>query len=187
MILKTKQVLFSCNFIQFHSNCIRRADFRAAETGNLLPARPDAGRPRRVRTVQVEERILRMIDTDPTASTRSIAKELNLKSHVTVHQALKGDHLYPFHYTPVQNLEATDFENRENFCRWLLRRQEEDNEFTSNILWTDESLFTRDGMFNYHNSRVWSHKPKAQFNILYKNNFINISKINQDPQLKPHV
>ncbi|GBM94737.1 hypothetical protein AVEN_45887-1 [Araneus ventricosus] len=36
------------------------------------------------------------------------------------------------------------------------QQQSTDNGFIAHILWTDESRFTRDGVFNHHNSHVWS-------------------------------
>jgi len=42
------------------------------------------------------------------------------------------------------------------FCRWLLREYNTDNRFCSRILFTDESLFTREGIFNAHNMHYWA-------------------------------
>lgn len=55
----------------------------------------------------------------------------------------------------MQELNVRDHRARENFCRWLLRNNEADENFLANIMWTDESLFTRTGIFNCHNEHYY--------------------------------
>lgn len=62
---------------------------------------------------------------------------------------LQGLHAY--HYQRVQNLRPADFQPRLEFCRWILNN----NDVLPNILWSDETTFTRNGIFNTHNSHVW--------------------------------
>ncbi|XP_011859711.1 PREDICTED: F-box only protein 39-like [Vollenhovia emeryi] len=76
-------------------------------------------------------------------------------NHVMVHRVLKSELLYPFHRTKVQELNARDHHARVNFCRWLLQNNEADENFLANIMWTDESLFTRTGLFNCHNEHYY--------------------------------
>lgn len=125
---------------------------RRIRNNNCLMPKPkvDAGRNRRVRTIEMEERIIGIVDQNPTISTRVISRELNI-GHMTVHKVLKNELLYPFHRTQVQELNVKDHRARENFCRWLLRKNEAEENFLANIMWTDESLFTRTGTFNCHN------------------------------------
>lgn len=132
-----------------------RLDHRIRNSDCLMP-KPlvDVGRNRRVRTVELEETILEMVEEDPTISTRVIGRALNV-SNKTVHRVLKSELLYPFHRTPVQELNIRDHRARENFCRWLLHNNEADENFLANIMWTDESLFTRTGIFNCHNEHYY--------------------------------
>lgn len=76
----------------------------------------------------------------------------------TVWRVLQTDHQHPYHFTPVQELLAADIVQRAQFCRDLLRRDEEDPDFLKAILWTDESQFTRDGVTNFHNLHAWEHE-----------------------------
>ncbi|XP_063898331.1 uncharacterized protein LOC135119012 [Helicoverpa armigera] len=57
--------------------------------------------------------------------------------------------LHPYHFTRVQELHPHDYARRLTFCNWL-------REERRNILWTDESRFTRVGMFNIHNAHYWT-------------------------------
>ena len=132
-----------------------RLDQRIRNSNCLMPKpNVDGGRERRIRRIETEERIVEMIEEDPTISTRAIGRELNI-SHVTVHRVIKSELLHPFHRTQVQELHVRDHQARENFCRWLLQNNEADENFLSNIMWTDESLFTRTGTFNCHNEHYY--------------------------------
>jgi hypothetical protein len=42
------------------------------------------------------------------------------------------------------------------FCEWLQHQHAADELFLHNILWSDEACFTREGVFNVHNSHVWA-------------------------------
>lgn len=127
-----------------------RLDQRIRNSDCLMPKLVDVGRNRQVRTPETEERILDMAEGNQTTSTRVIGRALNI-SHATVHRVLKSELLYPFHRTQVQELNERDHRARVNFCRWLLRKNEADE----NFLWTDESLFTRTGTFNCHNEHYY--------------------------------
>lgn len=49
-----------------------------------------------------------------------------------------------------------DYIPRMTFCHWLLQQKDADQQFTSHILWSDESKFRRDGVVNVHNTHSWS-------------------------------
>lgn len=62
----------------------------------------------------------------------------------------------------VSGLVEGDQERRLQFCRFLLHSDVDNNEFLKTILWTDESKFTREGIFNQHNLHRWeSQNPHA--------------------------
>ena len=63
--------------------------------------------------------------------------------------------LHAYHYTRVQHLREEDYRRRKRFCEYFLRRVNEDPEFPSRIIFSDESLFTREGIFNSHNMHMW--------------------------------
>ncbi|XP_066583383.1 histone-lysine N-methyltransferase SETMAR-like [Prorops nasuta] len=126
---------------------------RVLETGNVLPRQEKGGH--NLRDRRVTEKVLNLVEADPTTSTRRIAREVKI-SHMTVHRILKAANLYPYHHTPVQDLLEGDFAQRVNFCRWLLTQSEVNPGFHRRILFTDESLFTRAGTFNFHNSHTYA-------------------------------
>lgn len=62
----------------------------------------------------------------------------------------------PFKYHIVHSLVEGDFVRRVNFCEMMLIKTQEDPEFLEKIIWTDEAKFSRNGLFNWHNSHYRS-------------------------------
>jgi len=103
------------------------------------------------------ETVLRAVEQEPETSIRNIAREHQL-SYSTVQRILKEEKLHDYHYTCVQHLREEDYPRRKRFCEDFLRRVDEDPEFPSRVIFSDESLFTREGIFNSHNMHVWNDK-----------------------------
>jgi len=75
----------------------------------------------------------------------------------TVQRILKEEKLHAYHYTAsVQDLRKEDYPRRKRFCENFLRRIDEDPEFSSRVIFSDESLFTQERIFNHHNMHMWS-------------------------------
>ena len=113
------------------------------------------GRRRSVRTLRFEEQVLAEIENNPSTSTRAIAFNIGT-SNMNVWNVLREQLLHPFHRQRVQSLTFEDYPRRLEFARWYLQQCETHPEFSSLVLFTDEASFTRTGMFNTHNSHVWS-------------------------------
>lgn len=140
------------------ANVIRRLQDHCRNTQALVfRNHHDAGRPQDRRNLRRQDQVLDEVAADPTRSTNSLARQFNI-SQTTVWCTLRGDRMHPYHYRKVQNLHAGDAQQRIQFCRRLLLATENDPEYLRKILWTDESIFTRDGYFNQHNSHHWAHE-----------------------------
>lgn len=144
-------------------NVFRRLDQRLRETGSFIPRNANAGRPRQRRTVQLEEQVLATIQEDPSASTRQIASTLNFPSNKTVHLVLRENLLHPYHISKVQPLYGNDNLFRINYCNTILNKIQEEGDFLRRILWSDECMFTRDGVFNTHNFHHWADENPHEF------------------------
>lgn len=130
----------------------------ARDTGMLMKAR---SRGRSEIDSDLEDRILNRIQEDPTTSTRQIAATEGV-SHTTTWRKIKEHEMHPYHYQRVQQLEEGDRESRRNFCRWMLQKLRRNEDFVSQILFTNEAGFDRKGVFNFHNEYVWtSENPHA--------------------------
>lgn len=106
-------------------------------------------------------RILREFQQNPTTSVRRASRYLNINP-TSIWRALRQDQQHAFHLQPVQGLMPGDYGRRINFCQWLLNAFRRDGNFLLKILWTDEAMFTRRGVVNFHNYHVWAHEnPRA--------------------------
>jgi len=97
------------------------------------------------------ETVLRAVEQEPETSIRVIARE----SYSTVQRILQEEKMHAYHYTRVQNLQEEDYPRR-RFFENFLRKVDEDPEFPSRVIFSDESLFTRKGIVNSHNMHMWS-------------------------------
>lgn len=129
---------------------------RLSEHGNFKPINLPSGRPISVRTPEVEEMVLESVEENPQSSCRRIAQQHGIRTHSLVWQILHDQLLYPYHLQRVQALLPCDFEARTNLSRWISNQQAENPLFISNILFTDEASFTRNGINNFHNRHVWA-------------------------------
>lgn len=128
---------------------------RLRDTGSLSPKKVNSGRPRSVRTPEMEERVLNLLEERPSTSVRRLAAAEGV-SHSLVWGVLHEQLLYPYHVQRVQALRPEDHLSRLRFCQWLLQKCAVDPLFSSTILFTDEAGFTRDGVVNFHNQHVWA-------------------------------
>lgn len=143
-------------------NVILRAINRLRVTGNVQPVKAErAGRPRQVRTVRNEELVLDEVYADPETSTRKLERRLHI-SRATINNITRGENLHPYHMQKVHKLEPGDNALRIQFCRSILRLNQEDPNFLRSVLWTDESLFTREGCFNQHNTHYYAMENPRQ-------------------------
>lgn len=156
-------------------NTILRAVQRCRETGNLMPNNVErVGRPRVVRNVVNEERVLAAVRADPGTSTRRLERRIHI-SRSTINRITRTEKIHPYRKRKVQKLEAGDYQLRVDFCQFILHSNDADPDFLSGILWTDESLFTREGCFNQHNTH-WYAEENPHMTV--NRNFQNKWKIN---------
>ncbi|EZA49331.1 hypothetical protein X777_12361 [Ooceraea biroi] len=137
------------HLISYFPNCIYVVN------GSFSVSKHDAGRPRSVSTPEAELEVLRRVEENPNISTRIIATELNMNASL-VWRILREQQLYPFHIQRVQALIAPGYDSRLAFCRFVLRKVEENPDFAANILFTDEAIFTNNGIIHFHNKHVWA-------------------------------
>lgn len=105
--------------------------------------------------VPLQDQILRHFALNPESSTRNAGRQFNT-SHTAVHRILKRDQQHPYKFLKVHALLPRDLLPRNEFSNWLLRQHHEDGDFISKIIWTDESTFTRNGVWNQRNCHYWS-------------------------------
>ncbi|GFX65102.1 DUF4817 domain-containing protein [Trichonephila clavipes] len=122
------------------------------ETGSFQKAARN--RDRTARTELNEEIVLDMVETTPSLSTRGIANEIGI-SYSSVWRILDDSALHPFHYQRVQSLKECDFAPRQAFSQCYLQQRIANPFFAASVLFTDEASFSKEGIFNTHNSHSW--------------------------------
>lgn len=95
-------------------------------------------------------RIVASVVENPNTSVRQISKEIAIPKS-TVNKVLKKNEFHPYHFEHHQSLTNQDFRNRLQFCNWILAKIEENQNFVSYILFTDESSFSNTCRPNQHN------------------------------------
>lgn len=141
------------------------------ETGSFVSDMQDTGRSRSVRTPQVEDNILQRVEDRPDISTREVSRAVNVSQSI-VWQVLRDEGLRPYHPQKVQALKPEDYAPRVEFSRWLLQQLAAQPGFSANVLFTDESTFTRDGICNTHNLHSWaSRNPRDTRSHRYQERF----------------
>ena len=104
-------------------------------------------------------------------SIRAMEMDMSTKS---VHKILSNCKYHPFKITTVQHLHATNAEQRLEFITWVITKFEEEPNILNNVMWTDESKFTNNGIFNQHNQHSWA--TEDQFIIRERNYQTKICK-----------
>lgn len=118
--------------------------------------------------------VLAYFNANSTASLREAERDLGLCKS-SIHKILLKNKWHPFKYTQVQHLRDTDPERRVAFCEWMLTKIEENQNFTKNIIWTDEAKFMKNGLYNRHNSHFWSEENP---HVVRESNFQDLWKFN---------
>lgn len=122
--------------------------------GSFKLKRGGEGANRTTRTPAAEERVLNAVDENPSSSVRKLSGENNITKSV-VHRILLEQLLHPFHIQKVHAMTPDDYPARLQYATWFLRNQRRNNFFISNIMFTDEAGFGRDGVINSHNLHLW--------------------------------
>lgn len=122
-----------------------------------------------------EVNTLAYFEANPNASLRAAEKDLGI-SRCTVQRILSKHHFHDYKFSLVQDLHPQDPDDRVNLCEMLLIRNQEEHNFFKKIIWTDESKFSREGIFNRHNNHTWAsvnphalrqrnHQVRFSFNV----------------------
>lgn len=104
------------------------------------------GRP----SYNIYDDVLDWFEEDPRRSTNEAARHFGI-SQYCAWRIVSSSGQHPYHFRKVQELSQSDRAPRMQFCEWLLDHHHE------NILFTDECLFTRIGLFNCHNEHYWDY------------------------------
>lgn len=112
------------------------------------------GRPSKVHDEDVALHVIATVELDQKIATRKLSREVDL-CRSTVSKILKEEKYRPYKSRFLNKHYGTDSEQRLQFCQKFMQRVQENNLFTNNILWSDESVFKISGSFNRQNNRYY--------------------------------
>jgi len=123
---------------------------------------------RKATVVDSEENVLLILgyfSAYPTASIKDAERDVGLNYSSIFHRILKKIWYKAYKFHLVQHLKEQDYARRVNFCEWLILRSQEDELFLKRIIWSDESKFSKNGLFNRHNSHFWNNENPYQIRL----------------------
>lgn len=132
------------------SNLIKK--FR--ETGSISNMQR-TGRPKSATNEDKVLNVMLSVQETPKVSTREIAENLEM-SYKSVHRILRKEKLLPYKQQLIHELNEDDFDRRVEFCEQMMEKCTADENFASNIVFSDEATFMLNGTVNRHNCRYWS-------------------------------
>ena len=124
------------------------------ETGSVKDVKR-TGRPKSATNVEKALDVLLAIEEAPKVSTREIAENLEI-SHTSVFRILKEEKFRPYKLQLIHELNEDDFDRRMEFCEQMMERCNVDEDFASNIVFSDEAIFMLNGTVNRQNCRYWA-------------------------------
>lgn len=127
------------------TKCLRKLKERFQRTGNVKYEKNTRKHACTEENKQID--IIQTVIIDPTIGVRQISHETGV-SKSTVNKVLQKNKFHPYHLQHQQYLSDMDFENRMTFCHWAENQLEENPNFFTSVLFSDESTFTNTGRAN---------------------------------------
>ncbi|KAK2579452.1 hypothetical protein KPH14_002659 [Odynerus spinipes] len=99
--------------------------------------------------------VLAAVTANPQISISRIARNMGIHRS-SVHRILQSHKFHPYHVNLVHDLHGEDFNSRIRSCNWFNEKINEDPQFFTRVLFSDEAIFKSDGSVNRHNMHYWS-------------------------------
>ncbi|KAJ8954157.1 hypothetical protein NQ318_005751 [Aromia moschata] len=119
------------------------------ETGNVKDVKR-IGRPKSATSEEKALNVLLTIEETPQVSTREVTDNLEISNN------FKKEKIHPYKLQLIYELNEDDFDRRMDFCEYTMERCNADENFASNIVFSNEATFMQNGTLNRHNCRYWA-------------------------------
>ena len=110
-----------------------------------------------------ERNVLQAVVENPEISTRAIEGNTEVPKS-TAQFILNKNKFYPYKFRICHGLRPGDDIRRRTFCEWFTRKCQDDENFPSKIIWSDESMVGNNGIFNRRNSH-WSQQNPLEHKV----------------------
>jgi len=139
----------------FEAQTVSRLVAKFKQTGSVCDA-PKSGRPSLDDdTTKTVEKAITASQQDSqfgSCSSRGVALQSGISQTSVLKIMKKRLKLYPYKIQSHHELLERDYGQRFHFSDWFL---DKDDEFTKNVLWSDECIFYLKGYVNTQNCRIW--------------------------------
>ncbi|KAJ8944797.1 hypothetical protein NQ318_003665 [Aromia moschata] len=125
---------------------------RFVNTGSIQHIKRN--RPNIVVTEENEFLVLECIQENPETNVRQISHTTGI-SATSVHRIITKHKYHPYHIQLHQELLDVDFPRREAFCQWALEMLNQDVDFFTRVMFSDEATFYKNGFVNRHNCHYY--------------------------------
>ncbi len=136
---------------------------RKIRSTGTVANRPKSGRPRSATDQNNEVMVLGSVALKTQQSLKEISEETGV-SMTSVGRILRRYKFHPFGVTLLQELSEKDFQLRMDFCE-TMELSIRNNDFVTNICFSDESTFFLNGYVNRHNMRYWCQQNPFEYRI----------------------
>jgi transposase len=125
------------------------------EETDTIQDKVKTGRPKSATNETKSLETLQMFIENPHTSIRNVAEAVDVSSS-SIERILDTYKFYPYKIHLAQELSEDDFDRRMEFCDVMMRRLDENEDFSKCIVFSDEATFMLNGVVNRHNCRYWS-------------------------------
>lgn len=132
--------------------------------------------------------VLAYFEAYPQASIYTAVHDVGIP-YTSIERILWKNKMHNYKFITVQAMHPEDPVNRAQLCETILIRSQEDNDFLKKIIWTDESKFSREGIFNRRNHHIWANEnPHAIRERGFQQTFsFNVFCLLKDNKLCYHI
>jgi Helix-turn-helix domain (DUF4817) len=132
----------------------RRLATRLEETGNTRDV-ARRGRPRTSRSQENIAAVTEDVEESPGTSTRRRATQLGISRRSLQRILVKELKMFPYKVQTVHQLLAVDRQSRVTYAQAILNLDQDENDFSSKLIMSDEAHFHLSGYVNRQNYRFW--------------------------------
>lgn len=133
---------------------LRRLAARLEETGTTRDA-ARRGRPRSSRSAENIAAVAEDVMEAPSTSTRRRATQMGISRRSLQRILVQDLKMFPYKVQTVHQLLAADRQSRLTYAQAILNHHQEEDDFSSKIIMSDEAHFHLSGYVNKQNLRFW--------------------------------
>jgi hypothetical protein len=145
-----------------HSQTFLAVVQRLREKGTFRPRSVDRCQERTRWMLDLEPQILEIVEENPSISTRQLIREFQVFSLWYV-ALLKSKGCYAIMFSGCKHCIR-----RQEFCEWVIQQCVDQLDFLRIVFFADETRFTRNGIFNSHNTYIQQYKSGTTMQVLQR-------------------